>query len=94
MGRTFGKRDSVTCTTHSKITRQLLVKKLSQSQSQMTFDMTKDSRQPTKTAQHNVLHRLDKLIDRAQTRIYWSSVEQEKDIYKTEDKYASLSATS
>jgi hypothetical protein len=50
--------------------------------------MTKDSRQPTNTAHYNVLHRLDKLIDRAQTRIYWCSVEQEKDIYKTEDKSA------
>jgi hypothetical protein len=50
--------------------------------------MTKDSRKLTDTAHHNVLYRLDKLIEPKQTRIYWSSVEQEKDIYKTEDKSA------
>jgi hypothetical protein len=64
MGRTFGKRDSVTCTTHSKIARQLLVTKLSQWQSQMTFEMTKDSRHTTNTSHYNiVLHSLDKLIE-------------------------------
>jgi hypothetical protein len=29
----------------------------------MTFEMTKDSRQPTITAHYNVLHKLDKLIE-------------------------------
>jgi hypothetical protein len=29
----------------------------------MTFEITKDSRQPTNTARYNLLHRLDKLIE-------------------------------
>jgi hypothetical protein len=53
MGLTFDNRDSVTCTTHAKITRQLLLEKLSQRQSKMTFEMTKDSREPTNTARYN-----------------------------------------